>query len=183
MVSAARAEESLIGYAFKEALIRDLPSNVSTLESRLANLPKVKEEERKELIDTPAVQAALPEAEALIVYGVTPLTVFYASEAVGALIGRLRRHKIARPDVVLILEEHWESKQAESPIQITQRGSVLAHPIVLDEIVKVAECSTATAAVSSPGSLSSPASGRSCFGVSRQSHSPAVWRWPPSRTA
>lgn len=147
MVSATQAEESFIGYAFKEALIRDLPEEVPSLEERLAGVPMVDKEELKELIDTPSVQAALPQAEKLILYGVTPLTVFYATEAVGSLISRLARHKIT-PGGALILEEHDRGKP--DLWLTTSRGSVLTHPIVRDEIAKMAECSAATAAVLLP---------------------------------
>ncbi|MGH9318089.1 MAG: sigma-70 family RNA polymerase sigma factor [Thermoanaerobaculia bacterium] len=147
MVSATRGEESSIGYAFKEALIRNLPEEVPSLESRLAGLPMVDEEEQKELFDTPAVQAALPQAAGLIVYGVTPLTIFYATEAVGGLIGRLMRHRIVRLDADLVLEECDRVTPDRSPVMTTSRGFVLAHPMVLNEIVKVAECSAATAPV------------------------------------
>jgi RNA polymerase sigma factor (sigma-70 family) len=147
MVSATRSEESFIGYAFKEALIRDLPEEVPSLEARLAGMPMVETEELKELIDTPSVQAALPQAEKLILYGVTPLTVFYATEAIGSLIGRLARHKVT-PGGALILEEHDRGKP--DVWLMTSRGNVLTHPIVLNEIANMAECSAGTAAVLLP---------------------------------
>jgi RNA polymerase sigma factor (sigma-70 family) len=91
-----------IGYAFKEALMPDLPGYLQNFQYWFKSLPEVTEDEKKDLCNDPVVQAGMPYAEQLTWYGLTPLTIFYSTEAVSGLITRLMHHRVIGPDPVVI---------------------------------------------------------------------------------
>jgi RNA polymerase sigma factor (sigma-70 family) len=92
LLDANAQEEYSIGLAYHQALMQDLPDELQRLEKRFTQLPKVGREEREELLATPAARAAMPYSEGPAAYGVTPLTVFYATEAVSSVLERLKRY-------------------------------------------------------------------------------------------
>ena len=81
-----------IGKAFKETLLPDLPEELVRFGSYFANAVRISGEEVELLSKEPDVAAAFPNSTDLALFGLRPLTVFYASEAVGALLDRLLRY-------------------------------------------------------------------------------------------
>jgi len=91
---AAKADdEASVGAAFRDALLPGLPPQLQALDEWLAKagcarLPK---ESYEWLLATPAVQAGLGATEGPARYGVSPLTVLGATNAVSGLARRLAR--------------------------------------------------------------------------------------------
>jgi len=128
--------EVSIGYAFAEALMEGIPEHLKDLRRWLKDLPRVEENEQRRLANQAVVQAGKPYAEMLVPCGMTPLTIFYASEAVPMLLERLIRDKAIPSDRPLVID----------PNQETSRESVTLEMIV-QEIGQVAECSKPAARI------------------------------------
>jgi DNA-directed RNA polymerase specialized sigma24 family protein len=128
-------EEASIGAAFRETLLADLPEYLCHIEKWLSPLaPQVDEKEWRELMAEPSVQAGLPCTERLVPYGVTPLTVFYATEAVSSLLDRLMRYEMINADASVGLEMNR--------VEVDGRDSeLLSVDALVDEIQDVSECS------------------------------------------
>jgi RNA polymerase sigma factor (sigma-70 family) len=124
-------QEILISSAFAEVLMSDLPRDLHDIRNWFQALPPISEDERKDLYDHPAVQASRPYSDQLIVCGMTPLTIFYSTEAISTVVDRLMRYEvIPQPWAVIIgLEDNPRNQPT----------------IVLHEIANVAECSQDTA--------------------------------------
>jgi RNA polymerase sigma factor (sigma-70 family) len=120
-------QEIQIGYAFKDVLMPDLPPRLQDFRSWFKSLPEVREDERKDLNDNPVVQASRPYSEQLIPYGITPLTIFYSTEAISMLLERLR-HQVIPPNHAVVIGLGAKPPQK----QLT---------MVVHEIASVAECS------------------------------------------
>ena len=95
LLAAKEDDEASVGRAFRDALLPGLPSRLEELGKWLAEancepLPKASYEW---LLGTPAVRAGLGATEGPARYGVTPLTVLGATNAVSALARRLARRK------------------------------------------------------------------------------------------
>jgi RNA polymerase sigma factor (sigma-70 family) len=134
LLYANQKEEASIGAAFKETLLADLPEYLQYIEKWFPqSVPLVDEEERRELMEEPSVRAGMPYTERLIPYGVTPLIVFYATEAVSSLLDRLMRYEMINSDASVALEMNR--------VEVDGRDSDhLSVDLLVDEIEKVSEC-------------------------------------------
>jgi len=134
LFNANQEEEASIGTAFRETLLADLPEYLLHIERWFPqSAPRVDEQERRELIEEPSVQAGMPCTAPLVPYGVTPLTVFYATEAVSSLLDRLMRYEMIRADVPVALEINR--------VEVEGRDSDLLNvELLVDEIERVTEC-------------------------------------------
>jgi DNA-directed RNA polymerase specialized sigma24 family protein len=74
------------------------------------------------------VQAGMPYAEQLAWYGVTPLTIFYSTEAVSGVTNRLMRHRVVGPEPVII---GLAKRPEDVPLQ----------QMIVHEMASMAECS------------------------------------------
>ena len=135
--------ESAVGYAFKEGLLPGLPEDLADLGHRLQRIPEIDMNDRKHLLETPAVQAGMPPAASLVPFGVTPLTVFYATEAVSGLSQRIVRREKLSDDTALIFDP------SQSP-SATALGYVVSNDLILIEIEHMAECTRPVARILYP---------------------------------
>jgi len=117
-----------IGRAFAEALMSNLPYSLKQIDDYLRDVPEVEEEEMIELGQEPSVKAGLPYSEQLVRYGVTPLTIFYSTEAVAGLFNRMLRHD------VIASEEAILKPIMESPDDVTN------YQLVTNAIANLSEC-------------------------------------------
>lgn len=143
LFEANASDESAVGYAFKEGLLQGLPEHLADLGGWLKSVPPISKDEWEELLQTPAVQAALPPAERLAPFGVSPLTVFYATEAISGLTERLAARHLGFLHTPIILDPSALPARARF-------GFVLPSDAVLREIQQMAECSRALADVLYP---------------------------------
>lgn len=95
LFDARKEDERSIGEAFEEWLLPFVSEPLRDFESYFRSLPLVTDAQRKLLLESPAVLASKSALE-LTQWGITPMTIFSATEAVGALVDRkLRRGKLA----------------------------------------------------------------------------------------
>jgi RNA polymerase sigma factor (sigma-70 family) len=135
LFEATERDEASVGLAFKETLLPGLPLTCLDFRSWFANAPLVAVEEAERGQNVPDVRASWPISIQLVVYGVTPLTVFYVS----GLLDRLVGDGMLPSDSVRLGEEMDESIVDEAGNTFSLRA------VVLDEISKVANCREATA--------------------------------------
>lgn len=135
---ANQEEEISIGSAFSETLMAGLPRELKEIDKWFQSAPQVDMEERRELMKDSSVLAGRPYTEKLIPYGVTPVTVFYTTEAVSSLLNRLVRYEMLHPEAPVLLGmnrvEVWGSD-----------SNPLSLELVVDEIERVTERSEVTA--------------------------------------
>ena len=123
-----------VGKAYRLSLIPGLPPHLADLPRWLSNLPEVDSDERIGLLDTPSAKGAGPDSRHLARYGVTPLTVLDATNAVSRLLQRyLRTERLKEP---IILSHHGVND-----------GEVLNAEHLADEVSQVAVCREPTARV------------------------------------
>jgi DNA-directed RNA polymerase specialized sigma24 family protein len=108
-------EEERIGSAWQQVLLPNLPPGVANLEEVLVSIAPVDEEEYKSLLSTPAVRAALPESERLAQRGLSPLTIFYTTDAVGGLLERTMRYECVS-DTVVHFDAASRTLEVEPPL-------------------------------------------------------------------
>jgi hypothetical protein len=82
LLQARANDEASVGRAFKEALVPDLPNSLTNWEYWFAAAPRASVEELNILMNQPSVQAASPISSPLAAFGLTPVSVYYATEAV-----------------------------------------------------------------------------------------------------
>lgn len=135
---AHEGEDSAIGRAFREALLADLPDDLR-FPSQVRSLVEIGDAEQVRLGRAPDVVEGKPESEWWLKYGIRPVTVFYAQEAVSGLLNRyLRRGRLAEAPIVL---------SDESPIIIGDGQNRRAlSDLLREEISCRAECSPEIAA-------------------------------------
>jgi DNA-directed RNA polymerase specialized sigma24 family protein len=92
-----RDDLTAIGKAFVETLLPDLPVELVRFAVYFADAPRISAEELQLLSSEPDVRAAFPISADLLLFGIRPVTVFYAAEAVSALLDRLLRYGIIGP--------------------------------------------------------------------------------------
>lgn len=126
-----------VGQAYKLSLIPGLPVYLADLPGKwLSNLPEVDDDERADLLATPAACGAEPLSCEMARYGVTPLTVLDATNAVARLLQRYIRSGRLSSDKPLILSHHGVND-----------GEVLRAEHLADEVSQVADCREPTARV------------------------------------
>ncbi|MBI3682023.1 MAG: serine/threonine protein kinase [Acidobacteria bacterium] len=137
LLQASVKEESSIGYAFRDALMPALPERLRDFPAWFGFLDRVEEEEQRELLATPAAQAGMPYSEELSIYGITPLTIFYATEGMSMVVDRLMDYKAVNEGAPILL--------SLNPQGFSDKYQVLEPRMVVREIEQVAECPKKTA--------------------------------------
>lgn len=130
-------DEESVGRAFSQALLtinRDDIRNFDTFKS----LPGIEPAEAMELLQTPSAQGAGSDAEPLARIGLTPLSVFYGTEAVSYLIERLMDQELVPRDTVILLE-------AGDLLVNEEHHNVLTWDLTIDEIRRLSICNRDTA--------------------------------------
>ncbi|ETX05777.1 MAG: hypothetical protein ETSY2_21005 [Candidatus Entotheonella gemina] len=140
---ANQEQEIAIGHAFSEALMSNLTDDLKAFRPWIDDLRQVEEDERRELYSSPVVRAGQPYAERLALYGMTPLTVFYATEAVSGLLDRFMRYNVLASDSVVFID-------AEYKISKDQLNTHVPDDVILQEVAHVSECSEYAAHVLLP---------------------------------
>jgi predicted transcriptional regulator len=98
LFQAKQTEERDIGIAFEQALLVNLPDDVLRWKGITPLRTKVPALQEAELLKSPSVGDSVYVAEFLVPFGMTPLTVFRATEAIGGLAERLIRRGRLEPD-------------------------------------------------------------------------------------
>ena len=130
-------DEESVGTAFSQALMsinRDDIRNFKTFNS----LPSIEPAEAMELLQTPSAQGAGSDAEPLARVGLTPLSVFYGTEAVSYLIERLMYQELVPRDNTILLEAH-------DLLVNEEHHDVLTWDLTIDEIRRLSVCNQETA--------------------------------------
>jgi RNA polymerase sigma factor (sigma-70 family) len=127
-------EEFSIGEAYRDCLIPDLPPHLREPEQWLASVERVDRDEREYALSTPSVRGGLPATASLAEFGVTPLMILRAIQAVSYLLERfIRRGRInANADILLTLPVH-SNEQSIDPLML------------IGEVKRMAECREPTA--------------------------------------
>lgn len=146
LLEASANDERSVGMAYKLSLMPGLPDSLQRLEDRLAALPQSDPEEIQELLETPAAQAAMPYSERLARYGVTPLTILYATDAISALLERLKSYEMLPRDASVTLGAGIE-------IPYGDEGEAITPEMLCKEIENIAECRGDVARVILPWTL------------------------------
>lgn len=133
LLEASANDERSVGTAYKLSLMPGLPEHLQLLENHLATLPMSDPEEIEELLETPAAQAAWPHSEGLARYGVTPLTILYATDAISSLLERLKNYEMLPRDEPVLLVANRE-------ISYDGEGATLTPEVLAKEIANIAEC-------------------------------------------
>jgi len=109
LFQAKQNEERDIGRAFEQALLVNLPDDILTWKGITPPRTEVPAAQRLELLASPSVAGNRYAEESLVPFGMTPLTVFYATEAIGGLAERLIRKgrlKTGQPIGLSTLNQH-----------------------------------------------------------------------------
>jgi hypothetical protein len=127
-------DERKIGEAF-ECLMEKVSRPTRELSSYFGSLPDVSDSRREELLSSPAVQAS-SHALNLVRWGITPITIFTATEAVALLVDRkVRRGKLSAEIPVVI------SKRSPSSAPQNRSAQEIPFQTVKMEIRSATRCS------------------------------------------
>ena len=129
-----------IGRAFTEGLMESLPGDLGDLGKHLSDIPLVSPEVAEILRGSPSSKAAeSPELiETLANRGLTPVSIFQATEALPALLRRLRRRgKLDSGTDVFFLDEDGN---------LTAGSAGFPSSLVLESVRHATECDSSTAA-------------------------------------
>jgi len=135
---ATESEEERIGRAFKNDLLAHLPAKLRSFHHfRELDRPELTPADWKDLRESTTVRAAGSEAEPLLQYGLTPLTVFLATEAVARLSERLLRHGLipAQEPITFVRPNH----------HIDVRPALLKSDALMTRITDLTGCEPLTA--------------------------------------
>ena len=114
LFQAKQTEEMDIGVAFEQALLINLPDDVLKWKGITPPRSEVPVLQRAELLKSPSVAGSVYAAEFLVPFGMTPLTVFRATDAIGGLAERLIRRgrlKTDRPIALSALNRDYAGHQ------------------------------------------------------------------------
>ena len=139
-------DEKSIGRAFV-TLMSDLPVHLQNLARYLHGLKEFKDDEFTDLQESPVVQAGRPFSDGMVLYGMTPLTIYYASEGISMLIDRLMRHHVLQPDLPVIIDPTNQTDRLmnSTAVDYSARTQRVGHQMIMLEIVSAAKCSEAAA--------------------------------------
>jgi hypothetical protein len=115
IVQANEQEENAIGLAFKFRLLERLSQRLTNLTAVFAGVRVIPEKAQRNLRETPSAEAAWPECASLVACGLTPLGVFYATEAVSRLAVRLREAKVLSPSESVVLTPRKFRPRSQPP--------------------------------------------------------------------
>jgi RNA polymerase sigma factor (sigma-70 family) len=130
---AHESEDTTIGRAFRETLLADLTDDLR-FPTEVRSLPEIDEHERLRLGQAPDVGGGKPESEWWLRYGIRPVTVFYAQEAISGLLNRYLRRGLLTDTPVVLGDESLVIIDAE------QKSYPLSN-LLREEISCRAECS------------------------------------------
>jgi hypothetical protein len=130
-------DEECVGRAFSEGLTTINREDIWQFET-FASLPDIEPEEVEELLKTPSAIGAGCLAEPLARVGLTPLSVFYGTEAVSYLIERLMDQELIPSDNAILLE-------ADDLLVNEEHHDVLTWDLTIDEIRRLSVCNRETA--------------------------------------
>jgi hypothetical protein len=135
-----RTDLAAIGKAFVETLLPDLPITLTRFSEFFANAPRVGAEEVALLSNEPDVRAAFPNSADLALFGIRPLSVFYASEAVANLFDRLLRYGLIEESDLFL-----SSKESDNYAPLLAKRNL---DVSIDrEIADMTDCSVQTSAI------------------------------------
>ncbi len=138
LVALGEKDESAVGSAFRETLIADLPPFLSNFDEWFGAVPRIAEDEMKDALNTPAVRSGAPESHKLVLYGITPMTVFYTTEAMSGFVERLMRKGVVNSDRIFVRDSQlFAMNESGEELDLTER--------VIDEVVRFADCPSQTA--------------------------------------
>lgn len=127
-------EEFQVGVAYRQVLIADLPHHLNDPDQWLGSVRKVSDEERDYALRAPSTQGGMPEAASLAAYGVTPLMVLRATQAVSFLLERfMRKGKLDSSAPVILIPEGQQAEGSLNP------------EMLVNEVKRMAECRNETA--------------------------------------
>lgn len=139
LVEAQRTSERAVGQAFRDSLLPGLPDYLQDLALYLAPCPKLSPDAFKLVLETPSVDAGAPATQGPAHFGVTPLTILAATDAVADLTRRLvRREVLPRSSHMILLEP---KKGALSGLD----EPLIRYEWLVQEIYEVAACPMPTA--------------------------------------
>lgn len=130
-------DEESVGKAYSQALMAIDRDDIRRLQG-FESLPAIDEAEAAELLETPAAQGAGSDAEPLARVGLTPLSVFYGTEAVSYLIERLIDQELIPRDNTILLKDG-------DLLVNDEHHDVLSWTLLTDEVRRVAVCDRETA--------------------------------------
>lgn len=130
-------DEESVGRAFSQGLMTINRADIRQFKSDLAFLPSIAPEEVEELLQTPSAKGAGYDAIPLARIGLTPLSVYYGTEAVSYLIQRLMDQDLVPRDDVIFLG-------ADEVLVDEERHEVLTWELTIDEIQRLSICSHET---------------------------------------
>ncbi|MGD2108662.1 MAG: hypothetical protein PVI86_04655 [Phycisphaerae bacterium] len=132
LIRAKVDDDRSVGAAFKDALLKDLPPELVNWDRWFGGVETCDKELQEALLECPDVIAARPECEPLLKFGIRPLTVFYATQAVRIVVDRSLK-KQEDPECNSVFLPLGEVSQNTPSPRVTAED-------VIDEIVCMAEC-------------------------------------------
>ena len=127
-------EEFSIGAAYRDCLIADLPYELRTPEVWLSAIEKVDQQEKDYALSTPSVRGGLDATASLAEFGITPLMIVRAIQAVSYLLERFMRKGKIDPQANILLR--CLDNAAEQSVDAR---------MLVGEIRRMAECREAAA--------------------------------------
>lgn len=124
-------EEQSVGEAFQQVLWFGLSADLHDLSRWFKDEDRIPSSQMEELLNDPSVRGGLPEASLLLVYGVTPLTIFLATEAVTSVLERLEGYGWIEPGSTISLY----------PDRVEASSDLLTVDLITAEIYTSARCS------------------------------------------
>jgi hypothetical protein len=105
LVRADKDEESWVAWVFANTLMDQLPNDVMQLDTYFANqgLRRIPRPDRL-LLDQKILEEGRPYAEQLAAFDLSPLTVYFATEAVLSVYDRGTRHGVIEPSGHVLLD-------------------------------------------------------------------------------
>jgi hypothetical protein len=153
----ARADdEKSVGRAFTEALLADVPAQLTDWPYWFGLAPRPSAEQREYLIQQVSVKAALPRSADLVFYGLTPVSIYYATEAVAFVAEEVLSRELRKPEPAVRIRVD-ESPLRDLPPKVTapimepndwprwENRRVIPSELLVEEIVHMADCPLSTA--------------------------------------
>jgi len=156
LFQASADDEKSVGRAFVEALLADLPQQLIAWSYWFDLVPRPSAEQRSYLLQQLSVQAALPHSAELAAHGLTPVSIYYATEAIAFVAEEVLGHELGTPEpAVRIRVEQSPLRNVPSVIQPVIKESsdwsrwencwIIPAQVLVQEIVQMTECPFVTA--------------------------------------
>lgn len=128
-------EEESVGEAFHQVLWFGLSADLHNLSRWFRDEDRIPSTQMGELLEEPSVKGGSPESSLLAVYGVTPMTIFLATEAVTSALERLEGYGWLEPKSPIILY----------PDRVEASNGILTVNLLNAEIYTSARCTPSIA--------------------------------------